>query len=78
MASPTEIAQNTLQTAIANFNGAALHLHKNQQMEGLGSMATGLQQTAWALQDLCVGVRATYILLAEVKRMLEQQQQRRM
>ena len=76
MSSPTESAEKIFQTAINNFNLAQTQL-VNKQTEGLIMMGLGLQQTAWGMKHLSVGLRATYILLEKVERLLEEQQRQR-
>ena len=68
---PTQLAQGLFQVANQNFQRVSGATHP------LNSMALGLQQTAMGLRELSIGLRATYILLDQVKRLLEQQQQRR-
>ncbi|MDF2973066.1 MAG: hypothetical protein K0R61_3516 [Microvirga sp.] len=36
-------------------------------------MGLGLQQTAWGMKHLSLGLRATYILLEKAERLLEEQ-----
>ena len=72
MASPTENAEVSFGAAEGNFGGAATRLQLGNDKNALFLIAAGLQQQAGGLKDLSVGVRATYILLAEVKRLLEQ------
>jgi hypothetical protein len=74
MVTPTESAESLFKVANENFFSAQAHLRGSKEREGLGAIALGLQQTAGGLRNLSVGVRATYILLEEVKRLLQQQQ----
>jgi hypothetical protein len=73
MSTPTQIAETAFTAAVTNFSNAQHHITLKNQLDGLGSMALALQQTAAGLRDLSVGVRATYVLLEEVKRLLQQQ-----
>jgi hypothetical protein len=70
---PTQSAEHGFSIAITNFSNARGALAKGDQAQGLGTIALALQQTTDGLRDLSVGVRATYILLEEVKQLLQQQ-----
>ena len=72
MATPTENAEVAFEVAGSNFQAAASRLQLGNDKNALFLIASGLSQQADGLKDLTVGVRATYILLAEVKRLLEQ------
>jgi hypothetical protein len=67
MARPTEEAQTHFVLANRLFG------HLVTSSGDMGKLATGLGNMAQGLEKLSIGVRATYIELEEVKRLLQQQ-----
>jgi hypothetical protein len=73
MSSPLEDPEFSFSVANSNFLLAQQHRWGNDVGSYDASLALGLQQTTGGLAKLSANVRATYVLLEEVKRLLEQQ-----
>jgi hypothetical protein len=71
MSSLTEEAELAFKSASSNFRFAQTHL-ENKNGLYYAVVALALQNTSDGLAVLSANVRATYVLLDEVKRLLEQ------
>jgi len=76
---PTESARVHFGIAQTHSRMAHQISAKNSDNEGMykSHVAIAINELADGLNDLTTGIRATYILLEEVKRLLERQQQGR-
>jgi hypothetical protein len=71
---PTELAENKFQSAKYWFDRGITNLKQTQDARlGVADMLGGLGQISEGLSNLAVGLRATYILLEQVNRKLDQQ-----
>ncbi len=70
MAKPTELAEYNFRNAQSSFTRGILNAGKD--LTAADTFA-GLQYVCEGLANLAVGVRATYLLLEEVNRKLDQQ-----
>ena len=68
---PTEVAESYFRNAQSSFTRGILNAGSDRNA---ADTFAGLQYICEGLVNLSIGVRATYLLLAEVNRKLDQQQ----
>jgi hypothetical protein len=78
MAKPTEMAKSQFDYAAQTATAAAQFLDKSnataaERQAGDYNQAAALAHLARGLSELAIGLRATYVLLEEVKSLIERQ-----